>query len=371
MKARPLGRRGVVVGDRVRVEGDVSGRRGLAGPDRRGPERRDHAAPHRGGRRPGRARDRGQRRPARRGHRAGRPRAAAPAGRPRPRRGVRRRAGAAALPDQGRPGRPRDRSWRPTARSACRGWSPSAAGPARAAGAAAWAGSACCSAPAASASPRWSTPWSPTAMREVGIVNAVTGRGRHTSTSAYMLALPDDDGWIIDTPGHPVLRARARAAGGPDRGVPRPRRDDRRLPARLHARHRRARVRARRGGRRRPARTRTGWRRSGGCWPRAASRRTDAPHVAPDGPGAGLAGEERSQTSVSDRADHDQRTQQVAHGAGARVQPGRERSSPARSRRSTSRRVSAQRLVGLDLALERHRGRWRTDRCRRSPHRCR
>ena len=41
----------------------------------------------------------------------------------------------------------------------------------------------------------------PAAMREVGIVNAVTGRGRHTSTSAYMLALPDDDGWIIDTPG--------------------------------------------------------------------------------------------------------------------------------------------------------------------------
>jgi ribosome biogenesis GTPase len=38
-------------------------------------------------------------------------------------------------------------------------------------------------------------------MREVGIVNAVTGRGRHTSTSAYLLPLPDDDGWIIDTPG--------------------------------------------------------------------------------------------------------------------------------------------------------------------------
>lgn len=41
----------------------------------------------------------------------------------------------------------------------------------------------------------------PDAHREVGIVNAVTGRGRHTSTSAYMLALPGDDGWIIDTPG--------------------------------------------------------------------------------------------------------------------------------------------------------------------------
>ena len=41
----------------------------------------------------------------------------------------------------------------------------------------------------------------PDAMREVGHVNAVTGRGRHTSTSAYMLALPDHTGWIIDTPG--------------------------------------------------------------------------------------------------------------------------------------------------------------------------
>ena len=41
----------------------------------------------------------------------------------------------------------------------------------------------------------------PTALRDVGIVNAVTGRGRHTSTSAFMLALPDGDGWIIDTPG--------------------------------------------------------------------------------------------------------------------------------------------------------------------------
>ena len=45
----------------------------------------------------------------------------------------------------------------------------------------------------------------PEARRDVGIVNAVTGRGRHTSTSAFMLELPEASdgqrGWIIDTPG--------------------------------------------------------------------------------------------------------------------------------------------------------------------------
>jgi ribosome biogenesis GTPase / thiamine phosphate phosphatase len=41
----------------------------------------------------------------------------------------------------------------------------------------------------------------PDAAREVGRVNSVTGRGRHTSTSALMLPLPGGDGWIIDTPG--------------------------------------------------------------------------------------------------------------------------------------------------------------------------
>ncbi len=48
----------------------------------------------------------------------------------------------------------------------------------------------------------------PDARRDVGIVNTVTGRGRHTSTSAFMLELPGQpdqpdqhSGWIIDTPG--------------------------------------------------------------------------------------------------------------------------------------------------------------------------
>ena len=43
----------------------------------------------------------------------------------------------------------------------------------------------------------------PDAFREVGVVNAVTGRGRHTSSSALALRLQDGQprSWIIDTPG--------------------------------------------------------------------------------------------------------------------------------------------------------------------------
>jgi ribosome biogenesis GTPase len=37
------------------------------------------------------------------------------------------------------------------------------------------------------------------AQRATGVVNAVTGRGRHTSTSAYGFAFRD--GLLIDTPG--------------------------------------------------------------------------------------------------------------------------------------------------------------------------
>jgi len=41
----------------------------------------------------------------------------------------------------------------------------------------------------------------PGALRTTGEVNEVTGRGKHTSTSARAIPLPNDSGWVIDTPG--------------------------------------------------------------------------------------------------------------------------------------------------------------------------
>jgi len=41
----------------------------------------------------------------------------------------------------------------------------------------------------------------PGAGRATGVVNDVTGRGRHTSSSAVSLRLPDGNGWVVDTPG--------------------------------------------------------------------------------------------------------------------------------------------------------------------------
>lgn len=40
----------------------------------------------------------------------------------------------------------------------------------------------------------------PDASRTTGVVNDVTGRGRHTSTSSFALPLPEG-GWVVDTPG--------------------------------------------------------------------------------------------------------------------------------------------------------------------------
>lgn len=40
----------------------------------------------------------------------------------------------------------------------------------------------------------------PSAFRATGLVSSI-GKGRHTSSSAIALELPDGDGWVIDTPG--------------------------------------------------------------------------------------------------------------------------------------------------------------------------
>jgi len=53
----------------------------------------------------------------------------------------------------------------------------------------------------------------PSAGRAIGRVNDVTGRGRHTSTSAVALRLPDG-GWVVDTPG---VRSFGLAHVDPDR----------------------------------------------------------------------------------------------------------------------------------------------------------
>jgi ribosome biogenesis GTPase / thiamine phosphate phosphatase len=58
----------------------------------------------------------------------------------------------------------------------------------------------------------------PDAARAVGSVSPVTGRGRHTSSSAVALRLaaPGGDGWVIDTPG---LRSFGLGHVSPDRVV--------------------------------------------------------------------------------------------------------------------------------------------------------
>ena len=107
MKSRALGRKA-----RGHGRPGAAGRRHvrcrrLAGAHRLGGRAQDRAASYGRRRRPRRARHRGQRRPARGRHRAGRPGAPAGPDRPGPGGGVRRPHGPAAVPDQGRPRRPR------------------------------------------------------------------------------------------------------------------------------------------------------------------------------------------------------------------------------------------------------------------------
>ncbi len=111
MRARELGRKSVVVGDRVALVGDTSGAAGALArivriATRTSVLRRtadDDDTHHRG---PARTGGRGQRRPAGDRQRARRPAAAYRVHRPLPGGRLRRRHRAAALPHQGRPGRP-------------------------------------------------------------------------------------------------------------------------------------------------------------------------------------------------------------------------------------------------------------------------
>ena len=104
MKARELGRKAAVVGDRVAIVGDLSGEKDTLARIVRIERAHLGAAPHGRRRRPVRAGGRRQRRPAGDRHRAGRPGAPPAADRPLSGRGVRRRARPAAGPDQVGPG---------------------------------------------------------------------------------------------------------------------------------------------------------------------------------------------------------------------------------------------------------------------------
>ena len=181
----------------------------------------------------------------------------------------------------------------------------------------------------------------PDAHREVGIVNAVTGRGRHTSTSAYLLELPATAAAGSSTPRASAPSGSRTWSPRTHRRLPRPRRDDRGLPARLHPRHRRARVRARRGGRRRRGRPRPGR-----VVPPAAGRAQRdrlVAGLAPDRPGAGVAGEEQ----------HDQ---QGDRPTASSAMPGCRTGSPARPcpRRARRRRRAPRPRRSETTVAERH-----------------
>ena len=167
----------------------------------------------------------------------------------------------------------------------------------RGAGAARAAAPACCSGTAASASPRWSTRWCPTptarsAWSTPSPAAAGTPRPRRSCWRCPAARLDRRH------PGHPLVRAGPRRAGALIRAFPDLEDADRRLPARLHPRRGRARVRARRGVAARRGRRR-GWSRSAGCSPRvsgdpATEASASLLQPAPDCLGAGIAGQRSS-----------------------------------------------------------------------------
>ena len=126
------------------------------------------------------------------------------------------------------------------------------------------------------ASPRWSTRWCRTPTATIGHVNAVTGRGRHTSTSALMLPLPGRRGAGSSTPrasgpsASPTSSRSTLIEAFPDL-------DEMTEDCPRGCTHggRRARVRARRGRRSAATPTPSASSRSAGCWPPGRCRSTD------------------------------------------------------------------------------------------------
>ena len=96
-------------------------------------------------------------------------------------------------------------------------------------------GPACSSGTAASASRRWSTRWCPTPTARSGYVNAVTGRGRHTSTSAIGLRAARAAAGSSTPPASARSGWRTSSSTTSSRRSPTSRTVTARLPARLHA----------------------------------------------------------------------------------------------------------------------------------------